>query len=82
MFTTSGTEELFKSFQRNEPTIFNYCNHAAPDVHVLSSWVQSLLRAVINAKKKRAQTCVNGIRSNLREHPAQPIHQPIFAPLF
>ena len=82
MFTTSGTEELFKSFQRNEPTIFNYCNHAAPDVHVLSSWVQSLLRAVINAKKKRAQTCVNGIRSNLREHPAQQIHQPIFAPLF
>ena len=56
MFTTSGTEELFKSFQRNEPTIFNYCNHAAPDVHILSSWVQSLLRAVINAQKR---TCTN-----------------------
>ena len=33
-------------------------------------------------KKERAQTCINGIRSNLREHPAQQNHQPIFAPLF
>lgn len=81
MFTTSGTEELFKSFQRNEPTIFNYCNHAAMFMFYHHGFKVCCGQRQ-TPKKKRAQTCVNGIRSNLREHPAQQNHQPIFAPFF